>query len=659
MKLFNYRQSKIIAKEKPETIVNEIERKLENSEKLKEPYLKIWLIISALLMGVNQTKYDIVLKKLITPSEKVRKLKYIFNIIAPTVWDIMSRLLYIKYDVKVLPMSAQEEDIEISEVGNKLRTYFNMKLDTFDKQYDSAFFRTLFGTSFEKIFIEENSLSTASISPLEIFYSPGATNTQDGDWIIHSYIISTNEAKRRYPDFADEIEKNAGDRRTSNYWTDSILSLLVKNHGLYGLAVDKEDKTAKIIEYYEKPSKEYVKGRTIIIVNKIIVYESKEDNPVLLEIEKNKYFWNPFIDKKLIAIPGSPWGKTFLQELIGHQRWIDNYWNQMSRYLEKTCDPKRLDSQRTTIKESDTIIEYSGTAPTYLTPPSIPSYTFQLYRQVMETVKMISNFSPFAFSKPAATAFEVGLEEEKTARTISPFILRFLEQEKQSFMLKLLLIQKYYPSDIALQIVGEHQHVEIVKFKKSILKNYSIYLSVSEPEAIQSKLVKEDRVIKKAELGIYGSLAEPETRAKILSLLGEDRFADETITMNELDRSQARRENQEMENGIIPVPDEVDNHLLHIYAHQVDMKQAGYHKLPTEIKHIKTWHFLLHKAYLMQDETQRRNTVKSMIDLMILFKEGKIAALFDQYGFLNISPSVPETTPTEPLPKTQAIQNLT
>lgn len=619
----------VTKKETRTDIRSTILKLFEESDKRKRPFLKRWLIMTSFFNGIHAVKFDETLQQLtslqrISPSEYA----YIFNHIPIALFSSMARMLQTVYQIEGQSISQETKNTESVEIVNKLIKYIKYAVDTYDKQYTMAFYKALYGSGYEKNWINPitKKLETSIVSPLEIFPCPSATNTQDGDWIIHSYIWTEEHTKTVFQDSAEKIVGKSQQNQFS--LIEKIMNLILLKD-----SVDtSQEKVVQIIEYWQKPSYSYPEGRYVRLFNNEI--DVDEPNDFVLRQNGEVVFWNPFINKRFYVVPLSFWGVTTLTDLIGHQKWLTGFWNRISRYMEKTCDPKMLIPRGAKLVEDDdkTVIDYNPPLqPSYLIPPQSPNYIFMLLQRIYESMETVSQFTPSALYAGRRTAFEVEIREEKTIMSFSPSVNLQVADEKNSLLIKLLLIQKGFPDEVKLRIVGKNNKIEVISFNKTTIGEYELFM-VGEPKIPISQAVKEQNIIQRANIGLYGDLTKAENRGKLLSSLGEIEGTDNVLSVNDLDREQAKRENHELriDSDSFPIPDAFDSHAIHIWEHKLEMKQPEYVDLSPRIKNRLKFHLLLHEV-ISKNDTER---LKFLIDTLEQYMTGQIPSLFDKYGLV-------------------------
>ncbi|HOP54775.1 MAG TPA: hypothetical protein PKX45_09115, partial [Bacillota bacterium] len=333
---------------------------------------------------------------------------------------------------------------------------------------------------------------------------------------------------------------------------------------------------ALVKEYWERPSKNYPRGRLIIVAGNKLLYRGDlpypvgEDNTPAL----------PFGKLDCIKRPGCFWGRSIVERLIPIQRRYNALRNRKAEYLNRVAIGQWLveaGSVDINLFESQAgapgaIHEYNKTnaKPEMVQTPPLPS-TFETEEAtILQEFSMISGVSEISRQSQAppgvksGVALSIALEQDdtrlsSTAENVSNFLI-------QNGRMWLRLYRAYAKGPRTLKVIGKNNVVEVMDWEASDIRSDDVIVE-GFSALVESPAQRRQMVFDLLGTGLFndpetGQISK-ETRAKILEIieLGNWEAIDDK---DEMHISKAERENRRMSlmQPADPVP--YDDHILHI-----------------------------------------------------------------------------------------------
>jgi hypothetical protein len=188
------------------------------------------------------------------------------------------------------------------------------------------------------------------------------------------------------------------------------------------------------------------------------------------------------------------------------------------------------------------------------------------------------------------------LQEENDTRlynTIASIEAAVANAGKQS----LHLVQQYWDTERIVSTVSKTNLQGAIKFKGADLKNNTDYRVVADSMAPRSRAAKQASILEMIKMGMVA----PELGLKHLNMSETNTMYDEM----QLDSNQAGRENLIMSDGKEVIPNEWDNHQVHVTEHTNYMKSQEFELLDDQKKSNFINHYTAHqKAFINEVQHQ-------------------------------------------------------
>lgn len=341
------------------------------------------------------------------------------------------------------------------------------------------------------------------------------------------------------------------------------------------------------ISYYEAPSPGYPNGRHIIAANGILL---KNGELQVGEIPYAKF------DDTIVA------GKYYSETPVTHARPLQD---QLNRVLVKRAEwTNRLLAgkyiaakghgliQEALNTESGEVVEYDPIPgipePHAMTLPVIPQYAYTEYDSIKKAIWDIFNLSEVSQGKlPSASIPAIGinllLEQDET--TIGFEVEGHEHSWARVGMLILKFSAKYCITDRKLKSKGTNMEYNVRTYNGEMLRENFDVTVIRGSTVPNSKVLKRQDIMNLYQSGLIGS---PEDPAVKMQVLGQMEYGEESESWKRyhLNMSQVQRTIKQLEQGILPVVDEKDNHVMHLDEKNNYRLSEKWDRLPPAIQQL-------------------------------------------------------------------------
>jgi len=576
-----------------------VKRKVEESRMLgsRITYEGIWMTNIAYLMGFDGVYYDTSLrqfKNISKGSRNIRRSRIRANKILPSVQNRLARLCKNppRYDVR--PNSNDQDDKEASRLGvqvldmvwdsqaiNKKRIDLLMWVQECGHGYLKVSYDDQLGKCIvdpvTNEMIYEGDIRVDVCSPLEIFPDPLAKSIDDATWMCQAKVRRLDYFKTHYPENGNLVKEEDAWLLSAQYEM-RINSLNNRGQGQTGPQQAMKDAAIEII-YYEKRSKKHPNGRMIVAANGVLLAD--KELPVG-EIPLVKF------DDVVIG------GKFYPESVITHARPLQDQYNklltQRANWTNKLLHGKYLAAKghgliQEAINDQIEVIEHdpvpNAPAPAPIPVPVIPEYAYKEEESLVNNIYDIFGINEVSRGQlPAAGIPAVGMQflmEQDDTR-----IGVVTEQHEHAYarlgQLILMYAQECFKTPRMLKVAGDDLEYTIKPFMGADLRDNHDVIVMRGSTLPGSKVLRRQEIINAYQQGFLGDPADPKVREKVLGLL---EYGDVGEMWEEygLDMAQIKQQIEEIEQGIAPDANELDNHELHIMEKNKFRKTEKYKRL--------------------------------------------------------------------------------
>lgn len=606
-------------------LVSFIRRKVDDSRSQATRIANegIWMTNIAYILGFDNIFYDPQLRQF-RPSGAassgtpnfVRRNRVHENIILPAVQNRLARMLKSppKYDVS--PNSMDEEDKEAARLGIDVingvfdrqkvlqkRIQLGMWIQECGHGYVHVSFDDELGDPIldpetDEIIGHEGDIRVEVASAFECFQDPLAQTFEDCFWFARCKVRKLDYFRTRYPE-RGHLVKEEGVWLLSQQYEMRINTMNTVGPSSSGTA--EQMKGAAIeISYYEKPSKNHPNGRHIISANGVLL---KNKGLQVGEIPYAKF------DDIIVA------GKYFSETPVTHARPIQDQYNKSlvkcSEWTNRLLAGKYIAAkghgliQEALNDQSGEVVEYDpvpGAAePHAMSLPVIPQYVYTERQELKKSLYEMFGLSEVSRGQlPSASIPAQGinllLEQDETRIGIE------VEAQEHAWarvgMLILKFADKCFITDRKLKTKGENQECLVRTYNGAMLrKNFDVTV-VRGSTVPNSKVLKRQDIMNLYNSGLLGDPNDPSVKQQVL---GQMEYGEEAESWKKyhLNKGQVQRTIKQLEQGIQPVVDEKDNHLMHLDEKNNYRLSERWDRLPPQIQEMFQLDMAQHTQYLV------------------------------------------------------------
>lgn len=617
-------------------IISHITQELERRRGERAGYELQWSLSANFLAGHQNCDIDLASNSIVDEDrvEKRDRERRVYNHIAPLMETREANLGSVKYDMAVKPRTSEPEDIAKAAVSTKLLQYLQANVDFQHKMATVRRWSEVCGTAFTlswwnkdagevigyelmetpqpdgtvkqvKREIRQGEMDMGLLTAYEVFpHSLVVEDIRDQHDIITEQVLDVGEIYDRYGVKVD------GEQAES--YALSPLPDAVTGHGRSNAAfgvnkVTRED-CAKVITYYENPSKPHPRGRLIIIVKDVIAFYGELPGGVM-----------PIQAVKAKVQTGLFFGRSVIQDLIPLQRTLNNVRNKTMDHIatvanniwlvpEGSTDVAAMDMEG--IEPGSVIIWNPERGKPeiipYPDPPAIMMQYADMIEKDMEYVAGVSQLMVYgaAASTSSGKALETRREIDQTRMSMTADNHR--EAVLGMAKIWLALNKEYSTGYRVMQISGREDQASVYTWSAEDINSYDVEY-VAENELRNSPEQQKQAFMEAYQLGLFtddnGRMSrEFKRRAWEKFQLGS---LDEAMELDDMQAQNARRENAYLESGVIPKRFKYDDDRVHLEEHIKYALSADYrllmHRAP-EYAALFDQHIEEHRAVIQQKE---------------------------------------------------------
>ncbi len=595
-------------------IVSQITAELERRRSERAAYELQWTLNSNFMAGHQNCEIDTYSNSVVMeePVEKMDRERRVYNRIAPLMETRDANLGSVKYDMVVTPRTSEAEDVAKAAVSTKLLDYLQSSVEFDRKQAQIRRWAEICGTSFSLSWwdkdagravglevsmsqgkddagnpvviqnqreVHEGDLAMGILTAYEVFpHSLVVEDIRDQHDIIVEQVLDVGEIRDRYGIIIDG--------ETVEAYTMSPFPDATTGHGrsnaAFGINKTSREDCARVITYYENPSKSHPRGRLIIIVKDILVHYGELPGGVM-----------PIVAHKSKQVSGMFFGKSVIEDLIPLQRTYNNVMNKIVDNVATIVNnpvlaPRgsvNIEIIETNGIESGSVIEYDPNRgkPEFMQYPNPPGVVFDMrthLEQSMEYTAGVSQLMVYgaAASSSSGKALDTRREIDMTRMSMTADNLR----EGVIAMAKIWLIlnKEYSVGNRVINIVGKDEISSVYTWSSEDINSYDVEFS-AENELRHSKEQQKQNFIEAMQLGLFtgedGRISQDvKRRAWELFRIGS---FDSIMDIDDIQRNNANRENAYLESGVIPKRYKYDDDEIHIREHLAFALSADFREL--------------------------------------------------------------------------------
>lgn len=552
------------------------------------------------------------------------EMRTVYNQIAPIVETRLSKLSRVQPGLTVRPVTSDNSDTMSAKVSTKLlkcvyaahdMTNVIAKANAWMETCGGVFYKTNWDTKggmylgdFQDKPVYEGDIAPSVVPYYEIFPSTCyMDNLDDCDNVIHAKVYTVDEIRLRWGIDVPGRTMNVFSMEMSGMVSGGI----GYNPSMMQVRDNNIDDAELVLEYYEKPNRDFPEGRHAIIVGDVCVHIG------ILPYRVGKFYRRgyPFVHQKCLESPGLLWGSSVVERCIPVQRDYNAVRNRINEYIARMTIGNMVVEQNSLVDDSvlengvppGTIVEYKAgsTPPAWMTPQEIPATLLAQVDQLQQEFVSISGVSEMSRTSqsPAAissgTALEILKEQDDTRLTLTSENIR--EAIRNLGIQWIRLFRQFATVPRLTRIAGNNVgDVSSMIWKGSDLTSDDVIVD-TDNEMTNTPAQRKQLALELLQVGLFtdpdtGKMTR-ETRAKLLEIFELGNW-ESTIDIEELHSVRAQREAFEFEGGKLPQIMELDNHTLHISEHTKYALSAEFrHQIDLDPDKANVWfeHIAQHK----------------------------------------------------------------
>lgn len=615
----------------PGQSVGELEKLLTQAKNARAGFEPVWYLNVSYYMGRQWVFWN--RGRLDRPVLEPWRVTLTDNRIIGIVRTELAKMTKQKPAWQVVPVTAEDADLEASRVGEQILGYLWRHLHMRIRLMDALLWSRVTGAGFWKVFwdsakgqqvtiacnkegdpvmhaetgapmrvddfpdglpegckpktIATGDVNIEAVSPFELYFDPVALDIEDAEWCIQVAVKTPEWVKAHFDvELQPDTDIAPGTAEGKIFSTGSSSA----NGG----------RGVKVCEYWAKPSSKHPDGRRVVWAkSKILVQEN------------NPYGDLPYMMFKGIPVPGRLWPTSIVEQLREPQTELNKIRSQVTDSAQRTGNPALLAAKQANVQYEGVPgerIDYDDTVPnaipSYLQPPSMPAYVLQQQERIEQAMQDISGQHEVSSAQVPAgvtAASAINLLQEADDTRLGPAIYDMEETLGIAGSRLLKLVAQYWTDARTVMIAGEDQAWNTMLFRGAMLKE-NTHAEVQMGSAFpRSKAAKQAAIQDTLSLALQYSkdALNPRDLAKVLRDLEagglEKLFGDLTI-----DVAQVNRENQQMAQDQKLTINSYDNNQAHIDGHTEFQKSAAYQQLTPRAQQGIEAHVGEHRVQLMR-----------------------------------------------------------
>lgn len=562
----------------------------------------------------------------------------VFNQIAPLIETRIANLKKINYRMRVSPATNEFDDYAKAEVSTSVLQYVQKTSDFDSSKNTMIWWNELCGNCFflswwdkdkgdkyaEKIEIEidgetglpkqkrteyrQGDLDYGLLTPYEIYPESVFKQTIEAQRSIILEQVKT----------VDEIY-DLYDLKVEGTSVDTFTLTPIGSGGGFGyentvvsIGHRTQDNAAKVVTYFEKPSKHVPDGKMIIIVN----------GEHLVYYGGLPYGRIPITQVTCREVPGQFFGKSAIEDLIPRQRALNGCINRIHEYIKRIAIGSYLVEEGSIdIDEFEQEGQAPGAALVYKSGTNKPDpvqiamlpselmqerYNLKADMEYAAGVSqlMVNGATPSGVTSGAAIDNLVEIDNTRLSLTGD----HIRNAVRNLAILWLQIYKRYATTKRVINYVGNNDIGKAIIWSRQDINSYDVDY-ITENELLTSEDAQKQRFFDAYNMGLFtdvdGRIPE-RVKLRAIEFMKIGNYS-EIMSLNTLQIQSAQRENVFFENGVIPEVSEFDEHEIHIDEHlryflQMDFQILKKNK-PDYAKAFEA-HIKQHKAVLQAEKQQ-------------------------------------------------------
>jgi len=625
-----------------EDIIAFVKEKLDKAKRDKMPFEWQWTLNSNFIAGnqfcdINLSSGDV---EEITPEHDYLE-REVFNQISPIIDTRIANLKKINYKMKVNPRTDDIDDYQKADVSTKILKYLQSTSSFEEKKNTCISWNEICGNCFflswwdknkgdkfaveYKIEIDENGnekkteiahftgdVDYGLLTPYEIYPEDVYKQTVKAQrYIIVEQVKSVEDVKDLY-----DLKIDGSSVETFQLTPTPLGGGQGYENTTMMLGHRSVENAARVVTYFERPSRHRPNGRMIIIINdEHLVYYGRmpyDDIPIVQTICRE--------------VPGQFFGKSVIEDLIPRQRAYNGCMNKIHEYIKRVCIQSYVVPEGS-IEDIDEFIENgcaAGEVTEYnpaLGPPVpmsngvLPNDILNERYQLVRDMEYVAGVSQLMTSGSAPTGVTSGVAIEAIKATDDTRLSLtgdYIRNSVKALAEVWLRIYKRHANVKRVsRIAGFNSMADTVVWSADDITSFDIEYT-TENELLYTDEMQKQRFTELYNMGMFtdenGRIPEQVKHIAIeAAKIGNYK---NILSVNTLQIQYAQRENTLFERGILPEMTELDNDSIHYEEHMKYALQMNF----TVLKMKKPE---LAEAFIRHIQAHKQNMEKANMPLMM------------------------------------------
>ena len=456
----------VIAKPDYSKKASELRSGIEDSKRMKLPYVRIWDMCSLYLQGKQHLRYDKSLKNFVGERARPGRQRVTINMILNIYRNMLARLSMAYPSITVLPSSDSVEDIIKAQACETAIKWYWHSESVSETLTEALNYLMLTGNAAIMTYYdgEAEKIRSRAISPYDVFFEAGAATFEESRWVAIRHLVHKNDLKKAYPEFAEYIEKQP----------DADLSL---SNGMYKLVSGTQGYSLKNrIELFEVYSTD---GTTCMLLGTKILHHSEWAGGIL-----------PVQFINYTKLPNRLWGIGLVEPLLELQTLYNKGRSQIIENSELMGNPKWLIPKSAGVSKNALSsarpgekVMYnasSGPAPQQISAAPLPQYVYDNVKQLSSEMMDIAGIHSTSLGKRA-----IGIESGAAIEALSSKDMQQLQVTQDNLergvkdmaVVILTMMKHYYPEGKMMRILDETGRVVFKELKNTdLIEGADVYL---------------------------------------------------------------------------------------------------------------------------------------------------------------------------------------
>ena len=594
---------------------------------IRRPYERQWYLNMAFFLGKQWVTWNNAKWQLEYPLSPSWRVRLVSNHIMPIILHIVAKLSQNRPVYKVIPASGESEALNDAIVSERVLKYLHQLHNQFALNQDLFMTMSIYGSAFKYPYYDaysgkhfrkvktqsneggeevpvmgvngepefwdvyEGEVKEEILDPFSILPEPGAKSMEDSNRIMKLTLRPLEYIRQRYSagkyvqaeskSEVSSIESQLRGLMDEQYQQKSVAFASVQE-AKKGIS---HEGFATVKELRERPSKEFPRGRQIIICNGVLLHSG--DLPYKYLVERNSL---GIVKYDYIKVPGRFWGKSIVEDLIPIQMELNKTRSQIIEIKNLMSKPKWVAFKESHIPSTSITSEPGEVIqprfvpgvpePHPITPPPIPAYVeneISINERDLEEIGLIHEVSKGTTPPGIRSGVAIQFLQEQDQTVFAPVISRFEAQESVAGTYLLELVKEKYKEPRILKIMGEDAEIEVIDFTASDKMPTQVQV-VTGSALPQSKVARQQLILQGFQAGLFGNPQDEAIRRRVLSLM-EIGAVEALYKDVRADEKKAMKENRLFERGQVMDVDEFDDHDVHIMMHDLFRKTERYRNI--------------------------------------------------------------------------------